>query len=165
MQLLLFLYLRRVKSKDNIVDFENSIGPWLGKTVKIVDYYLHEALLEKGLDLSKEQMIVLKKLHDNNGMNQNELAFLTFRNKSSLTRLLSKMEKKKYIIREQSKEDKRINNVYLTDSGREVFVNTGPVIKSLMNTMEQNISREEIDQIIRVLQKIQFNFTAKTASL
>lgn len=165
MQLLLFLYLRPVKSKDNIVDFENSIGPWLGKTVKIMDYYLHEALLENGLDLSKEQMIVLKKLHDNNGINQNELAFLTFRNKSSLTRLLSKMEKKKYIIREQSKEDKRINNVYLTDSGREVFVNTGPVIKSLMNTMEQNISKEEIHQIIQILQKIQFNFTAKTASL
>ena len=50
-----------MKSEDNVVDFESSIGPWLGKTVKIVDYYLHEAMMENGIDLSKEQMIVLKK--------------------------------------------------------------------------------------------------------
>lgn len=147
------------------IDFESSIGPWLGKTSKIVDYYLYEAFQKNGLDLSKEQMIVLKKLHDKDGLNQNELAFLTFRDKSSLARLLSKMEKKKYITRKQSTEDKRNNEVFLTGKGREMFAKTRPVIKSLMDTMEKNISDEEKRQIIKILKKVQFNFTAETASL
>ncbi|MGI9546396.1 MAG: MarR family winged helix-turn-helix transcriptional regulator [Flavobacteriaceae bacterium] len=147
------------------VDFDNSIAPWLGKTVKIVEYFLHEELIKRGLDLSKEQMIVLKKLHEQNGRNQNELAFLTLRNKSSLTRLLSKMEKKKYIIRRQSEEDRRVNHVFITELGREVYVKTRPVIQKLIATMEHNISEEEIDQMIRTLKKIQYNFTSQEAYL
>ena len=83
-----------MQQKDVVVDLENSVGPWIGKTTKIVDYYLHEALQQHGLDLTKEQMIVLKKLHQKDGLNQNELASLTWRDKSSLARLLTKMERR-----------------------------------------------------------------------
>jgi DNA-binding MarR family transcriptional regulator len=147
------------------IDFEASVAPWLGKTAKIVDYYIQEAMNARGLDLTKEQMIVLKKLHDQDGLPQNELAFLTLRNKSSLTRLLVKMERKEYIVRNQGKEDKRINNVFLTSLGKETFKKTRPIIKSIIDTMEQNISILEKQQIIKILQKIQFNFTSEKASL
>ena len=147
------------------VDFEDSIAPWLGKTVKIVDYYLHEELLQNGLDITKEQMVVLKKLHEQDGRNQNELAFLTLRNKSTLTRLLTKMENKNYIIRRQSEEDRRVNNIFITPLGREVYLKTRPIILKIIKTMESNISQEEIDQMIGTLRKIQYNFTSQTAYL
>ena len=147
------------------VDFEESIAPWLGKTVKIVDYYLHEELLERGLDITKEQMIVLKKLHEQDGRNQNELAFLTLRNKSSLTRLLTKMETKKYILRKQSEVDRRVNHIYITTLGREIYQKTRPIILKIIETMERNISQKEIDQMIKTLRKIQYNFTSQEAYL
>lgn len=154
-----------MKLKEVSIDFENSVGPWLGKTSKIVDYYFQEILNQHGLYLSKEQMIVLKKLHDEDGLNQNELAFLTFRDKSSLARLLSKMERKKYIARKQNHKDKRINDVFLTEEGRAIFKKTRPAIKTFLDIMENNISEEEKQQIIKILKKVQFNFTAKKASL
>ncbi len=154
-----------MKTKELVVDFENSIGPWLGKTVKIIEYHLHERFKDNGVDLTKEQMVVLKKLHEQDGLSQNELAFLVLRNKSSLTRLLSKMEKKGYIKRKQSKEDKRINNVFLTGSGKEIFNKSKPLIKDLIETMEQNISNSEKQQIIKTLKKIQTNFDSNVESL
>jgi len=150
---------------DQKIDFENSIAPWLGKTIKLVDYYIQEMLNDKGLDLTKEQMIVLKRLHDKDGLNQNELAFLTLRNKSSLTRLLHKMEKKGYILRKQSQEDKRNNNVYLTQDGREIFRKTKPIIIKIISTMEQNVSKKEKFQMIEILKKIQFNFNNSVESI
>ncbi|MHB0755965.1 MarR family winged helix-turn-helix transcriptional regulator [Polaribacter sp. M15] len=150
-----------MKTKDLNIDFENSIGPWLGRTGKLVDYFFQESFNAKGLDLTKEQMIVLKKLTFKDGLNQNELAFLTLRDKSSLTRLLSKMEKKNYIFREQSKEDKRIKNVYLTKYGKEIYEKTKPVIQNLIATMEQNISQEEKQLIIKIFKQIQTNFNSK----
>lgn len=147
------------------VDFEESIAPWLGKTVKIVEYYLQEEMLKQGLDLSKEQMIVLKKLYEEDGRNQNELAFLTLRDKSSLTRLLSKLEKKEYIKRIQSEEDRRVNHVFITPSGVEIYKRSRAVIQKIVGIMEHDISQEEIDQIIRTLQKIQTNFTSEQAFL
>jgi DNA-binding MarR family transcriptional regulator len=146
-------------------DFEDSIAPWLGKTVKIVEYFLQEEMSKHGLDLSKEQMIVLKKLHEQDGRNQNELAFLTLRNKSSLTRLISKMENKGYITREQSEEDRRVNHVFITNLGRETYLKTRPIIQRMISTMERRISAEEIDQMISTLQKIQYNLTSQKAYL
>jgi len=154
-----------MKSGDTYIDFENSIGPWLGRTVKIVDYHLQEGFKNNGIDLSKEQMVVLKKLHDKDGLHQNDLAFLTLRDKSSLTRLLSKMEKKKYIIRKKCKEDKRANNVYLTALGKDIFTKTRPVIKQLLDKMQYKISIEEKHQIIKILKKIQFNFNEKETAI
>ena len=154
-----------MKTEEIQVDFENSIAPWLGKTVKIVEYFLQEQFKEHGLDLTKEQMVVLKRLHDEDGLSQNELAFLTLRNKSSLTRLLTKMEKKGYITRKQCKEDKRINEVFLTDNGRNVFRRTKPAINEMISTMEQNISISEKQQIIKTLKKIQTNFDSNIESL
>ena len=81
-----------MKIKENSIDFENSIGPWLGRTMKMLDYHMLETFQNAGLDLTKEQMVILKKLHFEDGLNQNELAFLTYRNKSSLARLLLKMK-------------------------------------------------------------------------
>ena len=147
------------------VDFEESIAPWLGKTSKILDYYLQIELEKKGLDLSKEQMIVLKKLHEQNGRNQNELAFLTLRDKSSLTRLLIKMENKQYIVRRQSQEDRRVNHVFITALGRDIYQKTRPIIQEMIARMEHNITSEEIDQVISTLKKIQYNLTAEKAHL
>jgi DNA-binding MarR family transcriptional regulator len=133
--------------------------------VKIVDYHLQELFNGHGIDLTKEQMIVLKRLHDRDGINQNELAFLTLRNKSSLTRLLNNMQKKKYITRKQSSVDKRVNHIFLTDLGKEIFKRSRPVIKEVLNTMQQNISENEKKQIIEILKKIQINFDENVQSL
>ncbi len=118
-----------------------------------------------GLDLSKEQMIVLKKLHEHDDLNQNELALLTYRDKSSLARLLSKMEQKNYIFRRQNGEDKRINDVFLTEQGKSTYQKTRPVIKEIIDMMEQNISQEEKQHIIKILKKVQQNFITETALL
>lgn len=140
------------------IDFETSIGPWLGRTVKMVDYHLQEAFDAYGVDLTKEQMIVLKKLNEQDGINQNELALLTYRDKSSLARLLSKMEAKDYIKRIQSVEDKRNNQVFITTHGTQTFLATRPIIQEIIDIMEDGLDEENKMLIISTLKKIQNNF-------
>lgn len=143
------------------IDFEKSVGPWLGRTVKLVDYHIHEAFKLHGLDLTKEQMIILKKLYEEDGLNQNELALLTYRDKSSLARLLAKMEAKDYLKRKQQIEDRRVNEVFLTDKGAKLFERTRPIIKKMIQTMEKDITEVEKDVMIKLLKKIQFNFNSE----
>ena len=147
-----------MKSNSKMIDYEKFIAPQLGKTAKILDYHLQDFLSSSNLNLTKEQMIILKKLHIKDGLNQNELANLTLRNKSSLARLLVKMEKKDYITRKQCECDKRINQVFLTNLGKETFQKTRPIIKKMMDTVEKKISEQEKKQFISILQKIQANF-------
>ena len=149
-----------MNNSDILVDFDTSVGRWIGSTAKMVDNYLHEAFQSQGLDLSKEQMVVLKKLHENDGLIQNELAYLTLRDKSSLARLLAKMERKNYITREQDEFDKRVNRVFLTDAGRTTFRRTRPIIVGLKEIMEKNIKEEEIYQLTKTLRNIQRNINS-----
>ncbi|WP_396636814.1 MarR family winged helix-turn-helix transcriptional regulator [Maribacter sp. R77961] len=151
-----------MSSKTFEIDFETSIGPWLGRTVKMVDYHLQEAFDRYGLDMTKEQMVILKKLHEQDGINQNELASLTYRDKSSLARLISKMESKKYIRRIQSKEDKRNNEIFITAVGSEILAATRPVIQEVIDVMEQGINKEEKALIINTLKRVQNNFNLKS---
>jgi DNA-binding MarR family transcriptional regulator len=151
--------------KSNDIDFENSLGPWMGKTVKIIEYQLLNAFKAHQLDLTKEQMIVLKKLHVEDGLNQNKLAFLVLRDKSSLARLLRKMEEKGYISRKQCKDDKRCNNVFLTELGKQVFTKAKPIIREVIQTIEKNISLDEKKAFISILKKIQSNFGEQSETL
>jgi DNA-binding MarR family transcriptional regulator len=148
-----------MKSDLPTIDFERSLGPWIGRTSKVTDYYLQEAMQRYELDLTKEQMVVLKKLHDQDGLNQNELAQLIYRDKSSLARLLSKMEQKKYIIRKQHPQDKRVNEVFLTVGGKTIFQKSRAAIQEVITIMEQDISQEEKNIVIEILKKVQENFT------
>ncbi len=147
-----------MKNQKDIIDFENSIGAWLGRTVKMTDYFLQEAFQSEKIDVNKEQLIVLKKLHDQDGMNQNELASLTYRDKSSMARLLSKMESKNYVIRRQSTTDKRSNEVFLAVQGRAVFKELIPVVKKVLLNIENGIGHAEKQLLIETLKKVQLNF-------
>ncbi|CAM1333548.1 MarR family winged helix-turn-helix transcriptional regulator [Tenacibaculum aestuariivivum] len=139
------------------MDFENTLAPWLGKTAKKIDNHIQDLFFEKNINLTKIQFIVLKTLKDKNGVAQQELAFLTGRDKTSLTRLVNTMQKKKLVTRIPSESDKRINNIHLTKIGTQLFEETFPIMKNFAKCLQKNISEEEIEQTINVIKKVQEN--------
>ena len=141
------------------MDFENTLGPWLGKTMKMMDCYFQDTFQRGNIDLTKNQWIVLKKLNEVDGRHQNELAFITSRDKTSLTRLISTMEKKELVVRIPSKIDKRINHIHLTKNGKIVYSKTIPILEEILETLQHQLSDNEIETVIKVLKKIQRNLT------
>ncbi len=141
------------------MDLEYTLGPWLGRTMKMMDYQFQETFKQSNIDLTKQQWVVLKILNDKDGKPQNELAFITSRDKASLTRLLSVMEKKNLVARIPSKTDKRVNQIYLTTKGKNIFEKTKPIIKTIIDILQYDLTEEEIHSTIDVMKKIQHNLT------
>jgi len=139
------------------VKFDKTVLPCLGKTAKLAGYYFIDTFHENGIDLSKEQWIVLKKLNDKNGQTQNDLALITNRSKTSLTRLINTMEKKNLVFRKLSKEDKRINHIHLSELGKKTYLTSLPVLKKLMSNLQENINQKDLATTIEVLDQIQNN--------
>lgn len=142
------------------MDLEKTLVPWLGKTMKIIDNHIQDIFFEMNINLTKNQWVVLKKLKEKDGLPQQELAFLTGRDKTSLTRLINTMEKKGLVARIPSKEDKRINNVYLTKKGAVLYKETLPIMKGFAEYLQKNISEEEIQNAIQTIKKVQENLTS-----
>ena len=136
---------------------ENLMMPWIGKTMKHIDLFIAHKLSEKGIILTRQQVILLKILFHDGPFVQNDLAFLTDRDKTSLTRLLSVMEKKNLVARITSPADKRVNLVHLTKHGEKVMNETMPVLLETIMQMQDGISQEDQDTVIGVMKKIQDN--------
>lgn len=131
--------------------------PWLGKTMKCIDIYIGSRLGELGFSLTRQQMVTMKVLFHEGPLPQNDLAFITERDKTSLTRLIDGMEKKNLVARIPSTEDKRVNLVHLTKNGEKVLNESMPLLLEIVNEIQQNVTEEEKKTIIEVMKKIQGN--------
>ena len=127
-----------------------------------MDYYIADVMKSHGIDLSKEQFIVLKHLHEKDGRKQNDLAFITNRSKTALTRLIHTMEKKGLVSRQVSQEDLRINNVFITDKGKTVWESSLPHFMEVIKELQKDIREEDLINAQKVMKKIQENINKKT---
>lgn len=143
-----------------IKGLDESVMPWIGKVSKMMGIFLKERFKEHGVDLTREQFILLKVLHDEDGKMQKDLAFITERNKGSLARLITTMEKKNYVARIPSTEDKRINKIYLTKHGHKIFEQIQPVLYANIAHAQKGLTQEEINTTIAVLKKVHENLCA-----
>lgn len=139
-------------------DFNATLAPWLGRTSKMMNMYMSDILQQHNIQLTKQQWIVLKILHEEqNGLIQNDLAFITERNKASLTRLIDVMEKKNLVTRTASERDARKKLIYLTPNGKALFLKTKPIFLKNIFKIQKGISAIEMDTFIHVMTKIQQN--------
>lgn len=91
-----------------------------GKASTAISRRLHRNLREYKLNITAEQWTILYYLWMEEGLTQQELAKLTFRDKPSITRLINNLERMCLVIRVNDKQDRRSNLIYLTKEGRKL---------------------------------------------
>ncbi|AXT56799.1 MarR family transcriptional regulator [Aquimarina sp. MMG015] len=136
------------------IDLNAHALSWVGKIHYDFGFLVQKAFGENGLDLSKEQWSVLKRLRVNDGQSQNDLAFITHRDKTSMTRLVNTMESKNLVVRKSDENDRRVNRIFLTDYGKEVIEKVTPIMYDLIPAVQESLSNEEIENLIGTLKKI-----------
>lgn len=151
-------YLCFVNEKLHI-EFQDSLGPWIGRTMKLIEHKIEEILSENNIDLSRMQFVVLKTIAENDGISQNELAVYANRDKSSLTRMINTIITKGYIIKCSSELDKRKNHIHLTKKGESILEQAIPHFREMAMLIEKNLSQEEIELSKNIFKKIQKNIT------
>lgn len=161
-QFLLYLYFFMEINTENS-DFNKTFAPWISITYKMIDEYIADILLKENIQVTKQQWIILKILYEKqNEIIQNELAFITNRNKASLTRLISVMEKKHLVVRNQSENDARINLICITEKGKELFLKMKPLMLNSIQKIQSGLTQTEINTLIETLLKIQQNIQKQT---
>lgn len=133
--------------------YKDLLIPTLGKTMKHVEIMIKGRFQSEGLDLTKNQFVVLKWLMGESRP-QCDLALITERDKGSLTRLIQSMERKGYVVRRTSEEDARMNMVAITDQGRDAFNAAEPLIFGIFKNLQKGISAEEAQAAKSVLDRI-----------
>ena len=129
----------------------------IGLTSKLLGIYINENLQLGGFNLTRNQFIVLKILSDRQGICQNELAFITERDKTSLTRLISALELKGMVTRKIASNDRRKKIIYITEVGLDMLNEAWPIMRKLEDEVAKDITAEELESLLNVLDKVQAN--------
>ncbi|TRZ78696.1 MAG: MarR family transcriptional regulator [Chitinophagaceae bacterium] len=132
-----------------------------GMATTAVARRLQKNYRQAGLEITIEQWSVLYHLWKEDGLSQQELGIRTFRDKASITRLIDNLEKLGLVTRVASKEDRRINLVCLTESAMPLQQLTYELANQTMNEALQNITKEEIEIVKNVFQRVYDNLSNK----
>ena len=125
-----------------------------GRTSLAMGKRLHKNFKNADIDLTQEQFSVLSALWENDGLSQQELCTVTFREGPAMTRLLDNLEKGDWIIRKTHPSDRRTNLIYVTTKANQ-FKDT--ILSTAEQTIEEclhGISAEDLSRCIDVLAHI-----------
>jgi DNA-binding MarR family transcriptional regulator len=118
---------------------------------------LQKYFREAGIDITVEQWSVLVHLWKEDGVNQQELCNKTFRDKPSITRLVDNLEKLGMVKRVVSKEDRRINFIFLTDEAKAMRDKTMQLANNTLMEGLEGVSIEDVEVVRRVLTQVYEN--------
>ena len=142
---------------DTNFNLENTLGYLVNRCAILLKQELTRRFKQAGYDITPEEWAILNRLWEQDGMSQNELAERTVKDKTTITRFLSQMEKKGLIERHPSKIDGRSKNVHLTSNGqglKPILIN---IAKGLLSEAAVGLSDQDIQITFTTLQTLDNN--------
>ena len=128
-----------------------------GKASTAIARRMQKKFNTASINLTIEQWSVLYHLWKEDGLSQQQLCEATFRDKPSITRLVDNLEKQKLVKRVPSKDDRRINLIYLTTEAQQLQDQTRDIANQTLNEALDGVSSNQIEVAKEVLQQVYDN--------
>ncbi len=141
---------------DDSLDYdpEKNPGYHFGRTFYALKQGLRKAFLDHGLDVTPEQWFVLAFLWKNEGMSQCELAEKTTKDRTTITRIVDRLEHKGLIERVRDPKDRRSYRLFPTARSQELRTVAIPVATAFRDKIFGGLPPEDIHAVNRILDAI-----------
>jgi DNA-binding MarR family transcriptional regulator len=116
---------------------------------------------ENSVDMTFEMLEVMGCLWKQDGVNQQEIADLTLRDKSSMTYLLDNLVKRNMVKRMEDENDRRNKLIYLTDEGLAVKEKLFPWLSEVYGKASVQISEDALKNSMMLINQMIANLKHK----
>jgi len=111
----------------------------------------------KTWDITPPQFELMVKLYFTGDMNQTELAKSLYSAKSTVSDILERLEKRRFVKRNRKEGDKRIAMVSLTDKGKAVIEGVIDERVKYLEKLVDTLTTNERKHFLNVLEKLNLN--------
>lgn len=122
----------------------------------LIKYFTKE-LSRNDINLTPEQYLVMDILWDADVMSQQAIADIIQKDKNSVTKFIDSLEKKGLVYRAVNKEDRRVNNIIVSEEGKKLKTKTTEVAVKMMRNVLKDIKEEDLMSFDRVMMQIKDN--------
>jgi len=119
--------------------------------------YIQDRIKEQQINITYEMLEVMFHLWRRDGIKQQELSDITFRDKSSTTYLIDNLVKRKLVARADDENDRRNKLIKLTPGGMKLKERLSPLMTEMYHVLGTGISDAAMTNSIRVLKKMNKN--------
>ena len=139
---------------------QDSLGFLMRQAFSGLKNTIDHKLRKNGYTFTMEQGGALMRLWMKDGQSQVELAEILGKDKTTIARLINSMEKSLLVVRIPSKEDKRINLIYLTQKGKEVQKKVMASLQESLQEALKGVDKNEEEITKEVLKQVHQNLCA-----
>lgn len=136
-------------------DMDNSLGYLIGHAAMRLKIGLRRLFVRQGLDITPEQWVVLFRLHERQGLTQSELGDRTVKDKTTVTRILDRLEAKGLVVRRPDARDRRNRRLYLTEAGADTLGALMPLIRDYARDLFADLPAGDRDSLRRILGRVE----------
>lgn len=111
-------------------------------------------LKEHNVDMTFEMLEVMSFLWGKDGINQQELADKTLRDKSAMTYLIDNLVKRNLVRRVEDENDRRSKLIHLTAEGKDLQMELRPWVSDMFENATAELTLEDVTGGIRLLNKM-----------
>ncbi|MCW5517874.1 MarR family winged helix-turn-helix transcriptional regulator [Muriicola sp. Z0-33] len=129
------------------------------KSIKSYRQFAQHNINKVNNNITIDQWLILKTIHDNPNITQREIAEYVFKDHASITRMINLLVKKGFLERSVHSQDRRRFGLELTPLGKKTKEELMPVIWQNREIALEGLSKEEISTLRKTLQKITKNCT------
>ena len=127
----------------------------------VMDMEAEAVITEEFRDITNNDMHIIEAIGIDEQNNMSAIAHKLSVTVSTLTTNMNGLEKKGYIIRTRSSEDKRVVFVTLTEKGKKAFYHHRDFHKNMIKAIVKNLSDEEMEILYRCLVNLDRFFDAE----
>ncbi|SFR59429.1 DNA-binding transcriptional regulator, MarR family [Anaeromicropila populeti] len=132
-------------------EFENEIIQYVEKIKELVSLEMWQNIL---LDCSKNELFILWLLYRSKEVNMTQIAEYIKVPLNTATGIMNRMEKKNLVIRQRSKEDKRIVTICLSEMGENQIQDIMTKAMYYGARLVGDFTSEEINLLLRIMNKL-----------
>ena len=136
-------------------DIDNAVGYAVGHAAARIKIALRRAFVAAGHDVTPDQWVVLYRLLENEGLTQVALGERTVKDKTTVTRILDRLEARRLLTRRRAPDDRRSQRLYLTEAGRALALALVPIVQAFADAAYADLTQADKDALRDVLARIE----------
>jgi DNA-binding MarR family transcriptional regulator len=129
----------------------------LDATLKKIRNYWQKSFDALHKDITVDQWLLIENLYKHKRITHNELARLTSKDITTVSRIIELLVKKELVERQGSTDDRRKVFIQLTPAGVNKYKDVRPLVLEMRKTGWKNLSEADYSELTRILDVIYSN--------
>ena len=136
-------------------DIDQTVGYAVGHAAARIKIALRRVFVAAGHDVTPDQWVVLYRLAETEGLTQAELGERTVKDKTTITRILDRLEGRELLTRRRDPSDRRSQRLHLTPQGVETVRRLVPLVRTFAAAAYADLTDDDKSSLRRILGRIE----------